>query len=118
MIEVRISKLSAPCPAKIHTEGRTYDVQTEEFDSMEEALDWLDRVIAVSLDSGKAVYRDTEDGGHRQTGKVYSFWKDKVRQKGSYWTQHWVEFRKVNRERVLPEDWSDSGEVETAVTVR
>jgi len=117
VIEVKTSKVSAPCPAKIHTEGRIYDVETEEFDSMKEALDWLDSVIPVSLDSGKPVYRDTKDGNHRQTGKVYSFWKDKIRRKGSYWAQYWVEIRKVSRERVVPEDWSDSGEVRTAVTV-
>ena len=116
MIEVKISKVSAPCPAKIHAEGRTYDVQTEEFDSMEEALNWLDRIIPVDLDGGQPMYQDTENG-HEQVGKIYSFWQDLYRAEGSYWTQHWVEIRQVKRDCVLPDNWADSKEVETEASV-
>jgi len=103
--KLRIKKIAASCPAKIHDEGRMYDRETIEGSTLEEALETLDDRIPVSLDSGSTVYR----GESREVGKIYSFWKTTYsRQHGEVntWERWWVELTEVEEEPIKPEAWT------------
>ena len=104
-IQIRIEKVAASCPAKIHEEGRMYDREKIQASSLEEALKTLSDRIPVSLGSGSTVYR----GEGQEVGKVFSFWKTTYsREHGEVntWERWWVELTEVEEEPIKPEAWT------------